>query len=226
MMVLAVVLGLAALACLVLAARRVPKGRRMLVLRRGKLAGIREAGFSMVIPFVDQMVEVRDGGRSTDCVVEGPEGAWVRVVMEFEIESLEKVLAQAPGPRADFERAVRDSVGQVLRQEARFALREHTIDSMLAAKEDLEFGIYASAADALTRAGYAVHRVTILSFDLPAGVRAAIEQRAAEERARRAPQPARPRSDYETALAELEDADLTEEQKESVRKVLKEKLGG
>lgn len=103
MTVLAVVLGLAALACLVLAARWVPKGRRMLVLRRGKLAGIREAGFSAVIPFVDRMVEVRDGGRSADCVVEGPEGAWVRVLMEFEIESLEKVLAQAPGPLADFE---------------------------------------------------------------------------------------------------------------------------
>lgn len=226
MTALAVVLGLAALACLVLAARRVPQGRRALVLRRGKPAGIREAGFSIVIPFVDRMVEVRDGGRSADCVVEGPEGAWVRVVMEFEIESLEKVLAHAPGPLAGFERAVRDSVGQVLRREAQFAFREQTIDSMLAAKEELESRIHGYAADALARAGYAVQRVTILSFDLPAGVRAAIEQRAAEERARRAPQPARPRSDYETALAELEDADLTEEQKESIRKVLKEKLGG
>lgn len=226
MTVLAVVPGLAALACLVLAARRVPKGRRMLLLRRGKLAGIREAGFSMVIPFVDRMVEGRDGARSADCVVEGPEGAWVRLVAEFEIESLEKVAARLPDRLADFERAVRENAGQLLREEAKFALREETIDAMLAAKEDLEFRIYSCASDALARAGYAVLRVTILSFDLPAGVRAVIEQRATEERARRAPQPPRPRSDYETALAELEYADLTEEQKDSVRKVLKEKLGG
>ncbi len=137
MTVLAVVLGLAALACLVLAARRVPKGRRML----------REAGRDPRGGILggDPVRRPNGGGAGRRAVgrlrsrgARGSVGARVDGIRDRESG---KGVSAGAGPAGRLRRAVRDSVGKVLRQEARVALREHTIDSMLAAKEDLEFGI-------------------------------------------------------------------------------------
>lgn len=67
-------LGIGALALFFLSARSVPKGRRVLVLRAGKLRRWRGAGFFFAIPFVDAMVAVPVGEQSVEIPVAGPEG--------------------------------------------------------------------------------------------------------------------------------------------------------
>ena len=76
-------LGIGTLALFFLSARSVPKGRRVLVLRAGKLRRWRGPGFFFAIPFVDAMVAVPVGEQSVEIPVAGPEGGEARLHVSY-----------------------------------------------------------------------------------------------------------------------------------------------
>jgi hypothetical protein len=216
-------LGMAALAYFLLAARRVPPGRRALVMRRGRLREIRPPGFSLVVPFLDGMQEVRDGSREVECFAEGPEGARVKLTATCDIDNLETVVAKLPAPLRNFEAAARERIAGILRKEAEATLRAETLDGLFNGRAATEMSIRRYAADALAREGYRLRTAAIAYVNLPAEVEARLVREAEAERARRSPAKRLTQAEYEQELAALETADLTAEQKERVLRALRER---
>lgn len=218
-------LGIGALALFFLSARSVPKGRRVLLLRAGKLVRWRGPGFFFAIPFVDAMVAVPVGEQSLQIPVAGPEGGEARLHVNYEIVSLDLAAAKLTPPLWKFADLVQERVAKIVRDETEFVIRDADMKSALLEREGLEERMHGYAANALAREGYRLRAVSILHVQVTEATRKRIEGEAAQEIARRGPQEPLSHEEYEEALDNLEHSDLTEEQKESVRQALKRRLG-
>ncbi len=218
-------LGMGALALFFLSARSVPKGRRVLVLRAGKLLRWRGPGFFFAIPFVDAMVVAPVGEQALDIPVAGPEGGEARLHVNYEIADLDLATAKLTPPLWKFADLVRERVSRIVREETEFVIRDADMRSALLQREELEERMRGYAAGAMAKEGYRLRDVVLAHVQASEATWKRIEGEAALEVARRGPEVALSHEEYEEALDNLEHSDLTEEQKESVRQALKRKLG-
>ena len=219
-------LGLGALALFFLSARSVPKGRRVLLLRAGKLRGWRRPGFFFVIPFVDAMVAAPTGEQAVEIPVAGPEGGEARLRVNYEITDLDLATAKLTPPLWKFADLVQERVARIVREQAEFVIRDADMKSALLQREELGERMRGYAAGALAKEGYRLREVSIPYVQASEATWKRIEGEAAREIASRGPEAPLSHEEYEDALDHLEHSDLTEEQKESVRKALKEKWDG
>lgn len=218
-------LGLGALALFFLSARSVPKGRRVLILRAGKLRRWRGSGFFFAIPFVDAMVAVPVGEQTVEIPVAGPEGGEARLRVSYEIRDLDLATAKLTPPLWKFADLVQERVAKIVRDQTEFVIRDAGMKAALLQREELEERMRGYATDALAKEGYRLREVLIPYVQASEATWKRLEGEAALEIARRGPEQPLSHEEYEDALDNLEHSDLTEEQKESVRKALKEKLG-
>lgn len=218
-------LGIGALALFFLSARSVPKGRRVLVLRAGKLVRWRGPGFFFAIPFVDAMVAVPVGEQSLQIPVAGPEGGEARLHVNYEIVSLDLAAAKLTPPLWKFADLVQERVARIVRDETEFVIRDADMKTALLQREELEERMHGYAAHALAKEGYRLRAVSVPHVQATEATRQRLEAEAALEAARRGPEEPLSHEEYQQALADLESSDLSGEQKAGVRQALKRKLG-